>query len=89
MIIDPDFPDHWKTRMLVGALNNDETAPVYLLRLWGHCQNRRQSEGAPIGLFGVVSRSSRRLIHVPECLMEGATMLTCSEFAKAIVSNME
>lgn len=41
MIVDPDFPDHWKTRMLVDELK-DEAAPVYLLRLWAHCQNRKQ-----------------------------------------------
>jgi hypothetical protein len=28
--------------MLVGNLN-DEAAPIYVLRLWAHCQNRRQS----------------------------------------------
>jgi hypothetical protein len=43
MIVDPDFCDHWKTRMLVGALDGDECAPLYVLRLWAHCQNRRQS----------------------------------------------
>ncbi len=42
MIVDPDFLDHWKTRMLVGDLG-DEAAPIYVLRLWAHCQNRRQS----------------------------------------------
>lgn len=42
MIVDPDFCDHWKTRMLVGALDGDEAAPMYVLRLWAHCQNRRQ-----------------------------------------------
>ena len=42
MIVDPDFCDHWKTRMLVGLLDGDEAAPVYVLRLWAHCQNRRQ-----------------------------------------------
>lgn len=41
MIIDPDFPDHWKTRMLVDLLS-DELAPIYILRLWGHCQLRRE-----------------------------------------------
>lgn len=41
MIVDPDFPDHWKTRMLVDLLGGDEAAPVYLIRLWAHCQNRR------------------------------------------------
>ncbi|MCW1886200.1 hypothetical protein OKA04_15790 [Luteolibacter flavescens] len=39
--MDPDFPDHWKTRMVVDALGGDEAAPVYLIRLWGHCQNRK------------------------------------------------
>jgi len=42
MIISPDFPDHWKTRMLVDLLN-DESAPLYLIRIWGHCQNRKTS----------------------------------------------
>ena len=44
MIVDPDFVDHWKTRMLVGSLDGDEVAPLYVLRLWAHCQNRRQWE---------------------------------------------
>ncbi len=43
MIVDPDFPDHWKTRMLVELLGGDEVAPLYLIRLWAHCQNRRAS----------------------------------------------
>lgn len=42
MIVDPDFCDHWKTRMLVGLLSGDEAAPIYVLRIWAHCQNRRQ-----------------------------------------------
>ena len=41
VIVDPDFVDHWKTRMLVAMLGNDELAPVYVIRLWAHCQNRR------------------------------------------------
>lgn len=44
MIIDPDMPDHWKTRMLVDLLGGDEMAPVYLIRLWGHCQNRKKCD---------------------------------------------
>lgn len=43
MIVDPDFPDHWKTRTLVELLGGDEVAPLYLIRLWAHCQNRRTS----------------------------------------------
>lgn len=41
MIIDPDFLDHWRTRMLVDALDGDEMAPLYLMRIWAHCQSRR------------------------------------------------
>jgi hypothetical protein len=41
VIVDPDFLDHWRTRMLVDALGGDEFAPFYLLRLWGHCQARK------------------------------------------------
>lgn len=41
MIVDPDFLEHWRTRMLVDALGGDEFAPFYLLRLWGHCQTRK------------------------------------------------
>lgn len=42
MIVDPDFFDHWKTLLLVDALG-DEKAPLYVLRLWAHCQNRKRS----------------------------------------------
>lgn len=41
VIVEPDFCDHWKTQMLID-LTGDAAAPVYLLRLWAHCQNRRQ-----------------------------------------------
>lgn len=42
MIIDPDFLDHWKTRVLVAELGGDEVAPCYVIRWWAHCQLRRQ-----------------------------------------------
>lgn len=41
MIVDPDFIDHWRTRMLVDALGGDECAPLYVIRVWAHCQQRR------------------------------------------------
>lgn len=44
MIVTPDMPDHWKTRLLVDLLGGDELAPVYLIRLWGHCQNQKKCE---------------------------------------------
>lgn len=40
MIIDPDFLDHWKTRLFVEAMG-EEHASNYILRLWFHCQQRR------------------------------------------------
>lgn len=51
MIIDPDFLDHWRTRMVVDALG-DEMAPMYIMRLWAHCQARKSDRHAmpPAGL---------------------------------------
>lgn len=40
MIIDPDFLDHWRTGMVVDALQ-DPMAPMYIMRLWAHCQERK------------------------------------------------
>ena len=40
MIVTPDFPDHWKTQMLLELLK-DSAVHGYLLRLWAHCQNRK------------------------------------------------
>jgi hypothetical protein len=41
MIIDPDFLDHWKTKLLQRKVGPREGLEA-LLRLWGHCQNRRR-----------------------------------------------
>jgi hypothetical protein len=59
VIVDPDFLDHWRTRMLVDALGGDELAPFYLLRLWGHCQTRRAArfEIPSAGLKGLCKAS--------------------------------
>lgn len=59
MIVDPDFLDHWRTRMLVDELGGDEFAPFYLLRLWGHCQTRRSTsfEIPAAGLKGLCKAS--------------------------------
>lgn len=40
MIVEPDFLDHWKTRLLVRLLGT-ELAPIYVIRLWAHCQSRK------------------------------------------------
>lgn len=42
MIVAIDFLDHWRTRLLVTLLGDDEFAPMYLLRLWAHCQSRKK-----------------------------------------------
>lgn len=41
MIVDPDFFDHWRTRMVADMIGGDPAAPVYIMRLWAHCQNRK------------------------------------------------
>lgn len=57
MIVDPDFLDHWRTRMLVDMLE-DELAPLYIIRLWGHCQNRRGwvFDGMPVHATKAICR---------------------------------
>jgi hypothetical protein len=47
MIIQPDFLDHWKTALLIDLLK-DPSAPLYIIRLWAHCQNRK-THGLPTG----------------------------------------
>jgi len=41
MIVETDFLNHWKTQMLIEELG-DPASPCYLLRLWAHCQARKQ-----------------------------------------------
>ncbi len=47
MIICPSFPDHWKTRVLRSLAG--DAGVLCLLRLWGHCQNRKSQkfDGSP------------------------------------------
>lgn len=59
MILDPDFLDHWKTRMLVDLLGGDQCAPMYVLRLWGHCQSRRAIE------FEIPPVALKAICHAP------------------------
>lgn len=40
MIVEPDFLSHWKTRMLIDLLN-DPCAPMCVISLWSHAQNRK------------------------------------------------
>jgi hypothetical protein len=41
VIVDPDFFDHWRTRMAADMLGKDEMTPMYIMRLWAHCQVRK------------------------------------------------
>jgi hypothetical protein len=41
MIVDPYFFEHWKTRELI-RLTGDPSAPLFILKLWAHCQQRRR-----------------------------------------------
>jgi hypothetical protein len=41
MIVQPDFPDHWKTEILVARVG--EKGVRALLRLWGYCQTAKCS----------------------------------------------
>jgi hypothetical protein len=40
MIVETDFLDHWKTRLIVRLLGT-ESAPLHIIRLWSHCQTRK------------------------------------------------
>jgi uncharacterized phage protein (TIGR02220 family) len=44
MIVDPDFFEHWRTRTVINALGDDEKAPLYIMRIWAHCQTRRATQ---------------------------------------------
>lgn len=41
MIVHPDFLDHWKTLLLVQT-TGDKASPLVMIRLWAHCQQRKQ-----------------------------------------------
>jgi len=74
MIVEVDFLDHWKTQLLIQLLE-DQLAPLYLLRLWGHCQNRK-THGFPVG-------SKKLLAAVCKYPVEGKK--TAEEFHASLV----
>ncbi len=67
MIIQPDFLDHWKTNLLVDLLA-DPCAPLYVIRLWAHCQNRK-THGIPTGNPAAIKAICRATNHTPEALL--------------------
>jgi uncharacterized phage protein (TIGR02220 family) len=74
MIIDPDFLDHWKTRMLVDMLDGDENAPLCVIRLWAHCQNRREwnFEGLSARALKAICRYTRESGELINALKESS-----------------
>lgn len=70
MIVDPDFLDHWKTRLVVDLLGGDELAPLYILRIWAHCQTRKKAEGIAISTAGL--RALCRCTSAPAEVLEAA-----------------
>lgn len=100
MIVDPDFPDHWKTRMLVDLLDGDEAAPVYLLRLWAHCQNRKTAsfENLPAAALKALCRFPGHANKFESSLAasgfvrrEGQTLTACGweEYNAALLANWQ
>ena len=78
MIVDPDFFNHWKTLILIGELDDDQLAPVYVLRLWAHCQNRRDCR------FKLSAKALKALCHYsghPDKLLAG---LVASGFVETL-----
>lgn len=70
MIVDPDFLDHWKTRLVVDLLGGDEFAPLYILRIWAHCQARKKADGITISAAGL--RALCRCATAPAETLEAA-----------------
>ena len=61
--------------MLVDSLDGDEAAPVYLLRLWGHCQLRRAWIFTPLPAAGL-----KALCHYPGSASKLESALVASGF---------
>lgn len=74
MIVDPDFLDHWRTRMLVDALGGDESAPLYVIRVWAHCQQRRGDS------FAMPAAGLRALCRAPGSADEFEAAMVASGF---------
>lgn len=41
MIVTPEFLHHWKTELLIQR-TGDPASPLMLIRLWGHCHQRKE-----------------------------------------------
>lgn len=83
MIIQPDFLDHWKTQLLVDLLET-ELAPLYLIRLWAHCQNRKRAR-----FEGMSSRALKAICRYPGDADGFLEALEQAEWVKLENSNLE
>lgn len=73
MIVDPDFFDHWRTRMVADMLE-DQLAPVYIMRLWAHCQNRKGD------VFDIPAAGLKALCQFPGAAKELEDALIAAEY---------
>ena len=80
MIVETDFLDHWKTQMLIEMLG-DPASHCYLLRLWAHCQTRKENRFAPGKMKPAILKAITRAPHEAEMLVKG-----CDKSRKAGLS---
>lgn len=73
MIVDPDFFDHWRTRMVADMLQ-DQLAPVYIMRLWAHCQNRKGD------VFDIPAAGLKALCQFPGAAQDLEEALIAAEY---------
>jgi hypothetical protein len=87
MIVDPDFLDHYKTRLVVDLLGGDELAPLYVLRIWGHCQQRKKPDGiviTPAGLRALCRCTTVDAATLEHALTEGGFIVRDGEVVHVV-----
>lgn len=80
MIVQPDFLRHWKTRKLV-AMTGDQASPLFLIRLWGHCQTSRQWEFPGLKRDDLAAICEWECLRVPKLSCEKA-LVACGWIEK-------
>lgn len=71
MIVEPDFLDHWKTKLLERRLG--DRAPLLLIRLWSHCHSRRMCRFPELtdDMLAAICRWEGDAEELRKALMEG------------------
>jgi hypothetical protein len=85
MIIETDFLEHWKTRLLVRLLKT-ETAPLYVIRLWAHCQSRKTDRLTQMG-SGLTQPKPELLSAI--CRWDGDPQIFWSAMVQTFVEDSE